>query len=305
MIDKEQGQLVKKWGDFTAPLVSVICPTFNQAEFIGEALDSFLLQETRFPIEIIVHDDASTDGTTDIVARYRKRYPQIVTHVIQKENQYSLGRRVLELAMPYANGKYVAICEGDDFWTDTLKLQKQVDFLENNSDYVITYHRSQPFNIDGDLDVDYGGAVRDLSALELRMAHPLFTLTTCFRNVVKTFPPEFSTARLGDLFLWSLLGKYGKGKFISDIGPGRYRVHQGGVFSSNNRQKVATMTLVTHAALLSYYARIGDEEIANYFKSQIFKYSAISLGPFTAVKTVLGELDNKFKKTIMKKKFSF
>ena len=112
-------------------IVTVICVTYNHAAYIRDALEGFVMQKTDFPFEVLVHDDASTDGTADIVREYEKKYPGIIRGIYQKENQYSKGVAISkEFIYPQVRGKYVALCEGDDYWTDPLKLQKQVDALE-------------------------------------------------------------------------------------------------------------------------------------------------------------------------------
>ena len=113
--------------------VSVICITYNHGELLRQSLDSMINQQTDFAFEIIVHDDCSTDGTTDILREYAELYPQLIVPMYESKNQYLSGRRIVrEIAKDMARGKYIAFCEGDDYWTDTLKLQKQYDALEKH-----------------------------------------------------------------------------------------------------------------------------------------------------------------------------
>ena len=120
------------------PLVSVCCIAYNQEQYIRETLDSFLKQKTSFPFEILIHDDASTDRTADIIREYAAKHPGIVKPLCQTENQHSKGIPVgVTFNYPRAQGKYIALCEGDDFWTDPLKLQKQFDFMEANPEYAL------------------------------------------------------------------------------------------------------------------------------------------------------------------------
>lgn len=121
--------------------VSIICTTYNQSEYISDAIESFLMQKTNFEYEILIHDDASTDGTAEIIKEYVKKYKDIIKPIYQKENKYSQGIKVgYEYNIKRAKGKYIAICEGDDYWTDPYKLQKQVDYMENNPDCSLCVH---------------------------------------------------------------------------------------------------------------------------------------------------------------------
>ncbi len=124
------------------PLVSICSITYNHAAFIRQCLDSFLMQQCNFPIEIIINDDCSTDGTTEIIREYAEKYPDKIFPIFHEENLYSQGVRGMfqKFVFPKARGKYIALCEGDDYWTDPLKLQKQVDFLESHPDYSMCCH---------------------------------------------------------------------------------------------------------------------------------------------------------------------
>lgn len=118
------------------PLVTIRCITYNHEPYIRQCLEGFVMQQTNFKFEAIVHDDASTDGTAAIVAEFAEKYPDIIKPIFQTENQYSKKNGAIRKALNEATrGKYIALCEGDDYWTDPLKLQKQVDFLEANPDY--------------------------------------------------------------------------------------------------------------------------------------------------------------------------
>lgn len=121
--------------------VSILCLAYNHAKFIRQALDGFIMQKTNFPFEVIIHDDASTDGTADIIREYAKKYPDIIKPILQTENQWSRGVQIWKNYMwPNIRGKYVAVCDGDDYWIDEHKLQHQVDFLDAHPDYSICFH---------------------------------------------------------------------------------------------------------------------------------------------------------------------
>lgn len=124
-------------------MVTVVCVTFNHADYIRDALEGFVAQQAPWRIEVLVHDDASTDGTADIVREYERRYPDLIRGVYQTENQYSKGVDIPKTFLhPLVRGRYVALCEGDDYWTDPHKLEKQVAVLEAHPEADICAHRA-------------------------------------------------------------------------------------------------------------------------------------------------------------------
>ena len=130
-------------------VVSVICITYNQEQYVNKCLDGLVMQKTNFLFEVIIHDDASTDKTQSIIAEYQKKYPNIIKPIYQRENQYSKGVKIVKSFMlPICKGKYIAFCEGDDFWTDEYKLQKQVDALEKHPECDICLHKVRAVTAD-------------------------------------------------------------------------------------------------------------------------------------------------------------
>lgn len=128
------------------PLVSIICVCFNHEKYIEQALMSFVNQKTSFAFEVLVHDDCSTDKSAQIIKKIAKKYPKIIVPIFEKENQYSKGKKIYKIMEPYVRGKYVAICEGDDYWCDDDKLELQVSFLEKNKEYVASCHKTSIFD---------------------------------------------------------------------------------------------------------------------------------------------------------------
>lgn len=130
----------QKWNKSIPPLVSISCITYNQEIYIAKAIEGFLKQKTTFKVEILIHDDSSTDSTAKIVRSFELKYPQLIKVIYQKENTRSKGIRArYSVQLNQAKGKFYALCDGDDYWTDPYKLQKQVDFLEANPDYGMVY----------------------------------------------------------------------------------------------------------------------------------------------------------------------
>ena len=215
--------------------VSVCCLAYNHASYIRQCLDGFLMQKTNFPIEILIHDDASTDGTQDIIREYEAKYPDIIKPIYQKENQYSKG---ISISLTYnwsrAKGKYVAICEGDDYWTDPYKLQKQVDFLESHPDYVMCSHRFNQYIQDKNLleeekNLTFQGADYDLKNL-IGGKWLTQTLTVMYRRSALDLKEYESYGMSMDIILFYALLKNGKGYCFPDI-MATYRLHGGGVWS--------------------------------------------------------------------------
>lgn len=125
------------------PKVSIMCITYNHADFIAQCLDSFLSQKTNFNFEIIIHDDVSTDGTQDIIRQYAKQYPDKIIPIYAQQNEYSKNPHFfIEKMLPYIKGKYIAFCEGDDYWTNVDKLQTQYDYMEKHPLCSLCFHNT-------------------------------------------------------------------------------------------------------------------------------------------------------------------
>lgn len=122
------------------PLVSIVCTSYNHGDYLAEAIDSFLMQKTNFDFEILIYDDASTDHSPRVIKQYESMHPSLINPIYQTENQYSKGVRVELFNHNRARGKYIAVCEGDDYWTDPYKLQKQVDYMEAHPGCSMTVH---------------------------------------------------------------------------------------------------------------------------------------------------------------------
>lgn len=251
--------------------------------YIEDCLRGFLMQKVDFNFEVLIHDDASTDGTREVIKTYQEKYPEIIKPIFQTENQYSRGHRGFNSAYNYprAQGIYIALCDGDDYWTDPLKLQKQIDFLENNPDYVVTYHDCMVVkNIEKEktpsplTDLDKS----DSTAEDLMLSRKFIkTLTLCFRNVVKDLPDEMKFVKNGDTFLISYLGNFGKGKWMGDkIEPGIYRVHGGGVWSLMNLKQRYINSATTNYWLFQYYNRIEKTDISKLWFNNLVEFLGIA-----------------------------
>jgi len=263
---KPESEIIDLWsGDVGQPLVTIVCITYQHKSYIRDAINSFLMQETRFPFEIIIRDDASTDGTREIIEEYAKKYPAIIRPILEDVNQYSQGVKPTEVAMAQAKGRFIALCEGDDYWTDKKKLQIQSDFLEGHKECVITYHDAIVIDNNGVITRDslLGNNKQDYTKDELVYSAIVPTLTRFFRNVIKEFPEEMNKATNGDTFLISLLSEYGGAKYLAEVTPSVYRQHAGGIWSGINEAEKKQMLTITFFWLAMYYKRIGKKAVAN------------------------------------------
>lgn len=235
---RSQEEIIAGWNeqDLNSPLVSILCDAFKHEAYLRDALEGFLSQITTFPFEIIVHEDASPDGTPAVLKEFESKYPLLIKPIYQTENQYSkISTRGIwgEHTFPLAKGKYIALCEGDDYWIDPNKLQKQVDFLETNPDYVITW--TDFLNRKGDELVpndfkDTLPAVYTIDFNSIFVPYCTYTLTSLFRRSAVN-PADFKNFQyLKDNTLYGLVLCHGKGAFLNFQG-GVYRWHAGGIYS--------------------------------------------------------------------------
>lgn len=244
------------------PLISVCIITYNHEKYIRQCLEGVVMQKTSFPFEVVIGEDCSTDNTRHIVAEFESRYPDIIKPVYHATNVGG-ARNGYEFCYPRLTGKYVAICEGDDYWTDHTKLQRQVDFLEQHPEYVMCFHRVQSVD-ENDTLLDGQQALNSIATYNPRDIFHISipTLSVVFRKCFDAIPPEMFKAKSGDTFLFGLLSGYGKAADLGFVGA-RYRKHSGGVYSPKKlvdqfRQTIETRKLMQQCTL---FAREQKAEI--------------------------------------------
>ncbi len=265
------------------PLVSICCITYNHVRFIHDCIEGFLIQKTSFKYEVLIHDDASNDGTREIIEEYKLKYPDIIFPYFQKENQYSKGHRGFNQKYNFSRsrGKYIALCEGDDYWTDPYKLQKQVDFLEDNNEYSLVFH-------DYYILENNNLKLRDIRLNETiyqedyaRVLSGVHTLTVVFRNINLV---DYNENNYGSYYLFLRISDYGPFKFLKES-MAVYRVHEGGVYSGNSFFEQCEMSLNNkvlminfyrhnkklHSILINTYVRYSLNYAFQSFKSKSFK----------------------------------
>lgn len=256
------------------PVVSICCLVYNHEPFLRECFEGFVMQKTTFPIEILVHDDASTDHSADIIREYTAKYPDLFKPIYQTENQYSKGVKVsATFQFPRAKGKYIALCEGDDYWTDPYKLQKQVDFLESHPEYVMCshnhkifyqeehkYHLAKKKELPQVYDLDYlihGGW----------NFHPL---TVLFKRQVLDIQQYQKFPNTMDAVLFYVILKEGPG-YCFDEEMAVYRLHNGGVWSKIGQDR---QRMMEYKARLGIYSVEKTKEAATFLLTQLTKLTS-------------------------------
>jgi len=249
------------------PIISVLMITYNHEKYIRQALDGILSQETNYSFEVVIGEDCSTDKTREIIESYQQKYPEKIRLLTSTGNvgvNKNFGRT-------YSNcrGQYIAICEGDDVWVDKNKLQKQVDFLSENSEYFVAYHDACIIDEEGEIINSslLNGKGRDFSKDELLMTVTLPTQTLCFRNKFGILPDESMLVTYLDAFLISMFGEHGKAKYIGEITPALYRQHMGGIWSGSSKEKKTILTATTFYWLSVYHAKKSRQKLASNFAS--------------------------------------
>ncbi|GAA0871234.1 glycosyltransferase family A protein [Gangjinia marincola] len=253
--------------------------TYMHEEFIDSAMDGIMMQQYDGHIEVVVGDDFSTDNTLKIIKSYADT-DRIKIKILErsKGDGYWQKRQQLGRLYNFANiienctGDYIALLDGDDYWTDPLKLQKQVDFLKKNTHFVISGHDAyvvdennnqiDSLRINESNDVDY-------TEHQLKCGAFLLSLSIVYRNVIKTFPKEFFEVNNGDTFLIALLGEHGKGKFLSTIRPASYRIHSESIWSSRSEFERRYNRMILFHGLYSYFHAQKDHEMSIYYNKQL------------------------------------
>lgn len=230
------------------PVVLINTLTFNHKDYLRDTLDGFIMQKTDFPFVAVVHDDASTDGTTAILHEYAEKYPDIILPIFENENQYSKRdgslSKIIRTVREGIGAKYIALCEGDDYWTNPLKLQKQVDFLETHPEYTLVAHNCLEIWTDGSRAPKPYRILEsgDVTGLEIFKFYPFQTATLLFRKEIPTsekYNKKYDYKILSnDKWLMMTCSYYGKVYCLGDI-MSVYRRHASGMsFDNRNNRRM-------------------------------------------------------------------
>ena len=245
------------------PVVSVLCPTYQHSDFIEDALRGILGQVTPFPFELIVRDDGSTDGTADIVADFTDRYPNIIRALLEPENRW---RQLRPSMRSHARGRFIARCDGDDYWIDPRKLETQVDTLERSLDAVLSHHQAMVIQEgrivrERRLPTDH---CRDYTQAELIRAKLAIASTMLHRNLPLEEHPKREQILNRDTLSLAQLGEHGGAKWEPDLLPTVYRMHAGGMWSTQDPVQ-RDIDAVRSYYWIGWYFLDRDREVAHHF----------------------------------------
>jgi glycosyltransferase involved in cell wall biosynthesis len=237
------------WPVGTPPLVSVFCITYQHDKFIRQAIEGFLMQETTFPVEIFIHDDASTDGTAEIIKEYAERFPRLFWTVFQTENQWSKGnKKILFDFLEQQRGEFIAVCEGDDYWTSPQKLENQAIWMRAYPDCSFCFHQTSIIDGRTGLPTDTmpHEDFRRPNQSRLRLFEDAFAHTSAFFGRRSMLSIRSQPLATGDVPLMFDIAAKGFIGYI-DLPMSSYRRHPGGVWqgSSNlNRARGSTSVMM-------------------------------------------------------------
>lgn len=273
MLNKSQNEIMAKWpNDWETPLVSIRCITYNHEAFIAQALNGFLMQVTEFPFEIVVHDDASTDKTADIIREYEAKYPRIIKALYEKENQYSKHDGSLGRIMDAeCKGKYLAFCEGDDYWIDAYKIQKQISFLEEHPEYGFSYTNAKGF--DQSKNSFYDMKVKGFSGMlydfEIKCDIDIWTLTFLCRKDLYLSRPKLDPHKFfcGDRLAFFYISRHSKGFYLPEI-TSVYRKQKNSASHFTSRSKKARFSFFIYHTNLYFLEKYPPNTEADIFKKQ-------------------------------------
>jgi glycosyltransferase involved in cell wall biosynthesis len=278
------------WPEGTVPVVSVFCITYNHVNFIRDAIEGFLMQETTFPVEIFIHDDASTDGTAKIVKEYAEKYPKLFWTVLQTENQWSKGNPNAYFfgLMQKQRGEFIALCEGDDSWISMEKLQKQVEVLEANTEASLVFHNAWVKHQESHRDRFFNAGIKknEFSLADVvELGWIAATASVLFRSSIDFILNLEKVSMGGDIVIIMSAALHGKLVYIDKVWS-VYNIHEGGQSEKFNtsRELVIRINHPTNVAHNYFLSQKFNDKLAikkcweriDYFLLQISEYTILN-----------------------------
>ena len=279
--------MLSSWPKNQPPRVTICCTTFNHVDYVADCIEGFLIQKTDYPFEILIHDDASTDGTSEIINTYQRSYPNILHVIIQEENQYSKGVKVArETIWSEAKGEYIALCEGDDYWADEKKLQKQLNAMIEHEHLDFSFHNYWELNpmgefspsrhLDSELKIfDVSEIIRG-GGMRFRGYGTLITTASIMvkSKTLKELPEWFNHTPVSDYFI-QVIGSVHGALYLPDkmsvyrtLTPGSWSI----VFKAKSMKSLDQHFKKMDSSMLSLSSFVGERYKAdiNYQRCMLF-----------------------------------
>lgn len=244
--------------------------TYNHKDYISKCIEGILMQKTNFQFEIIIGDDNSSDGTREILLDYKNKFPDIILLNLRNHRGTGVfGKENFMSTLEMCTGEFISLCDGDDYWTDPLKLQKQVDFLEANPEYVLCFHKVsllEGTTFKEDNIISLPDNYEDIATFA-KKGNYIHTPSIVFKNIIPKLPAEFKYSPIGDFFLSLLLAEGGKIKRLNDV-MAVYRLNSG-IWSEKSNYYRNFKTALTHALLYKYFNKKNNTVIASILLERI------------------------------------
>lgn len=258
-----EAEVTSRWQG-NGPVVSIICYTYQHGPYIEAALTGFLAQQTDFPFEVIVRDDASTDGTAETVADFAAEYPNVITAILEEQNRYH-QTSAFPVVAPLSRGEFAMTAQGDDYWTDPGKLQVQVDTLRNAPFAAGCFHDLVVVDSGSRYLARYDMHRGNLSSRDWTLDPSIPSQTLMYRNWFKELPSSFPRIYNIDTYLQARLSARGGAIYVPSIRPSAYRVHEGGIWSMADVRDQAPQAATSFYWIGHWFAENGDKERAKYY----------------------------------------
>ncbi|WP_272578450.1 MULTISPECIES: glycosyltransferase family 2 protein [Providencia] len=278
---KDEASIIKHWKYTDKIYISCVCITYNQENYIKDAINGMLAQITDYRFEVVIHDDVSTDNTRDILLEYKNKYPNIIKLVLQKENQYKKGKKIIPLAVSKAQGEYIALCEGDDYWLNKSKIDTQIKTLNQYNKINICVHSAYVINTQNNRLINVFKFKTDTSKIvppiKIYSTSGQFSPTAAYffrREVFLEFMPLYDNFPILDFFIEAILGN--NGVFYLKHKWSAYRYNAIGSWTTNelndiNLSLIRNEKMLKSLELLNYTMGNTLEEKIEYKKSYIYR----------------------------------
>lgn len=262
------------------PLVSICIVTYQHKNYIEKCIESILMQIVNFSVEIIIHDDASTDGTTELIKKYEIEYPNLIRTIVQKENQFSKGLKpMVDIVYPIVNGKYIALCDGDDYWIDANKLQNQVDLISNEKkNYSLCVAKTEIRKNDEIIEICGLDAKMEYSCYDIIKGAPYFHTSTYLfkKKYLQQYLSVIKIVGVGDTSLRYIFSDLGDIVLLDKV-VSVYRITGEGIWTNLDKTIQIKNNIKISTSFYKYFKKKYRKYFAIRLKNEFYKLLKLSI----------------------------